>query len=326
MFEVIVDNRNGVLWDITQLVAEASWRTSRVGKAGVLDLSIVRGPAYQEQLVVNNGDVVRVRMDGDLLFVGNVFVIEESDDRELKITAYDQIRYLMETDTYVKTNVTATEVIRDNTSAVDLNVGDLVDTVHRIPRFLQDGQKRIDIICAALDETLMATGRLYVFYDDAGALTLRDVENLTVDLILGDGSLVYGYNLKRDIDSDTYNRIKLVRDNEETGNRDVYITQDSATIARWGRLQYYQKVDDGLNEAQINQIMARFIALKNREQVRFTLEALGYPGVRAGVKLQVTIEELGINQYYLVDECTHRFKGDEHTMQLEMKVYGNEPH
>jgi hypothetical protein len=324
IFEVIIDNRDGTMWNVSQLVSEASWKTSRIGKAGQLQLTVVRNPLHNEQqLIINPGDVVRVRMDGEKLFYGYVFILEETHERELRITAYDQLRYLMESDSYVRTNVTATQVIRDNVLAVGLILGDLADTGHKIPRFLQDGQPRLDIICKALDETLMADERLFVFYDDAGNLVLRDVEDMTVDLILGDGSLVYGYSSKREIDSDTYNRVKLVKDNKKSGKREAYIVQDSATIARWGRLQYFQKVDEKLNAAQIEAMAKRFLELKNREQRRFTLDALGYPGVRAGVKLQVTMKEQEINQYYLVEECTHSFKGGEHTMRLELKVYGS---
>jgi len=326
LFEIIIDNRDGTLWNVSQLVPDASWKTSRIGKAGQLQFTIVRNPQHnQYQLTVNPGDVVRVRMNGEKLFYGYVFTIEESEEREIKITAYDQIRYLMETDSYVRTNVTATQVIKDNALAVGLTLGELAVTKHAIPRFLQDNQKRLDIICKALDETMMADKRIYVFYDDAGNLVLRDVDKMAVNLILADGGIVYKYSSKREIDSDTYNRVKLVQDNKETGKREVYIMQDSSAIARWGRLQYFQTVDEKLNAAQIEEMAARLMALKNREQRRFTLEAFGYLGVRAGVKLQVTLKERGMNQFYLVEECTHRFKGDEHTMQLELKVYDHEP-
>lgn len=323
MFELIVDNRNGTLWNLSKLVPELSWSTKRTGKAGTLQFTIIRNPTYQEShYEINCGDVVRLRMNDTVLFCGYVFVLEDSEDRELKVTAYDQLRYLLETDTYVKTNVTATQVLKDNAHDVGLAVGDIADTIHPIKTFSQDGQKRLDMIYKALDETLIAKGRIYVLYDDAGYLTLKDIDNMTIDLILGDGSLVYGYSLKRDIDSDTFNRVKMVKDNQETGKREAYILQDSSKIGKWGRLQYYQKVDDGLNKAQINAMMERVMELKGREQKTFKLDALGYIGMRAGVKLQITIKEQGINQYFLVEECTHQMKGDEHTMSLDLKVYG----
>jgi hypothetical protein len=322
MFEVVIDNRNGTLWDVSRLVPEASWKTVRFGSAGMLQLKVVRNRTYQEPFVIEPGDVVRLRMNGVSLFYGYVFVIGESNEGEIEITAYDQIRYLLETDTYVRSNVTATQVIRDNALAVSLRVGALADTKHAIPAFAEDSQKRLDMIYKALDETLLANGRMYVLFDDAGSLMLRDIEDMTVEVIVGDGSLLYGYSYERNIDTDSYNRIKLVKDNQETGKREVYLAQDSGSIARWGRLQYHMKVNEKLNGAQINEMLSRLIRLKNREQRKFTLDALGYPGIRAGVKLQVTVKELGIHQYYLVENCTHRFKGGEHTMSLELKVYG----
>jgi len=322
MLEVVIDNRNGTLWDVSQLVPEATWKTVRIGSAGMLQLKLIRSSPYQKRYAVSPGDVIRMRMNGENIFYGYVFAIGESHEGVFDITAYDQMRYLLETDTYVRSNVTAAQVVRDNALAVGLQVGTLVDTRHSIPAFAEDSQKRLDMIYKALDATLIAEGRIYVLFDDAGSLVLRDVEDMAVDVIISDGSLLYGYNYERNIDTDTYNRIKLVKDNQETGKREVYLVQDSGNIARWGRLQYHQTVNEKLNGAQINEMLSRLIRLKNREQRKFTLDALGYAGIRAGVKLQVTVKELGVNQFYLVETCTHQFKGGEHTMSLELRVYG----
>ena len=52
--------------------------------------------------------------------------------------------------------------------------------------------------------------------------------------MVGDGSLVTDYTYKRDIDSDTYNRVKLVRKNEKSGRTDVYVHEDTDTIKNVG--------------------------------------------------------------------------------------------
>jgi len=124
----------------------------------------------------------------------------------------------------------------------------------------------------------------------------------------------------RDIDADTYNRIKLYKDNQKTGKREVYLVQDSANIARWGVLQLYEAVDEEMNAAQINELLNRLAALKNREQRTLKLEAIGDIRVRAGMYLPVVIESLGINQPMMVDEVTHRFDGADHTMSITLKV------
>lgn len=51
------------------------------------------------------------------------------------------------------------------------------------------------------------------------------------------------------IDSDTYNKVKLTYDNDETGKREVYISQDSSNINKWGVLQYYDTLSKGENGA-----------------------------------------------------------------------------
>ena len=48
-----------------------------------------------------------------------------------------------------------------------------------------------------------------------------------------------------EIDSNTYNKIKLTYDNEKTGKREVYIAQDGGHINQWGVLQYYGTLQDG---------------------------------------------------------------------------------
>jgi hypothetical protein len=129
-----------------------------------------------------------------------------------------------------------------------------------------------------------------------------------------------GFEYGRDIDQDTYNRIKLYRDNKETGKRELYVAQDSANIARWGVLQLYESVDEGLNAAQINELLTQLAKLKNREQKSLKIEAIGDIRVRAGMYVPIVIESLGINQPMMVDEVKHKFDGEDHTMDLTLKV------
>ncbi|MFC3802720.1 hypothetical protein [Cohnella sp. GCM10012308] len=324
-FEIVIDNLNGTLWDLTNVTSELTWKTTRIGKPSSLDLTFLRDDSYQAVgFEVKNGDVLRVKVDGDGMFWGRIFSVERSRDAPVRILAYDQLRYLAESDTYVKKNIRADQVIRDQCQAVGISVGPLANTGFVIPKVSEDGQKRLDIAYRALDTTLMCTGNLFVLYDDYGNVKLSHVRDMTIDLILGEASLVYDYKIKDSIDDDTYNQIKLVRDNKKTGHRDAYLYKNSNAIDRWGRLQYYQKVDDGLNEEQIKGIALRLLQLKNREQRKFTLESIGYFGMRAGVKVQVTIDKVGVDSFFLVEECTHKLSGDDHTMSLDLVVFPDE--
>lgn len=316
MLQVITDNKQGGVYDISELVTDASWKTSRIGSPGSLDLTILQDKNY----MISNGDIVAVKWDDVPLFYGYVFSLGRGQEETLKIKAYDQIRYLTATDTYVFKNITAAAVVKQIANDFGLKWGNIVDTKYKIPSMVEDGQKLLDIIGKAFDLTTINTGSIYVFYDDYGKLAVQNVKDKMLDLMIGDGSLMIDFSYDQSIDSDTYNRIKLVQDNKKTGKRDVYIAQDSANIAKWGRLQYYQKVDDNQNEAQIKALLDQLARLKNRETKSLKIDALGNPTVRAGCYVRIEIEELAIGQLFLIDECTHKFNGNDYTISLELKV------
>ena len=183
----------------------------------------------------------------------------------------------------------------------------------------------LDIIFDALAETIIQTGKIYVFYDNAGALSLTEARNMYSTVLLGDGSLVTDYTYKRDIDSDTYNRVKLVRPNKDTGRADTYVYEDTETIGKWGLLQYYDQVDENLNEAQIDQMCAQYLQYYNRVLQTLTIEAIGVPGLRAGMIIPVRfgdINDLSVSRLLLAEKVTHTFEADDHTMSIEVKDFG----
>lgn len=325
LYEVLIDNLDGTLWNVTESISQMTWKTSRIGKPSSLEATLVYANGMDRGgFKAENGNPIQVKLDGKGFFLGRIFSVDDSEEASIQLLAYDQLRYLSESDTYIRKNIRADEVILDQCKAIGLTVGKLANTVHRIPKVSEDGQKRIDIVSRALDSTLMANGDLYVLYDDFGKVTLTHVRDMAADIVLGDESLVYGYKRKKSIEDDTYNFIKLARDNKD-GVRQEFVEPDKGSMNRWGKLQYYQKVDEKLNEQQIREMAKRLLAVKNREQQKFSLEALGYPGLRAGMKVQVTVDKLGLNRFFLIEECTHKLDGNKHTMSLEMKVVADGP-
>ena len=213
----------------------------RVGVCGKVDFEVY----YDEALNIEHGNVVMLKVDGIDLFYGFVFILKEKPKtRTIKITAYDQLRYLKNKETYSYTNKTASDVIKMIANDFRLNVGDLADTKYKIASRVEDNKTLFDIILWALDETLKNTGRLYVFYDDFGKLRLKDVEHLKLDILIDDFE---SYDMTSSIDDETYNQIKLTKENKETGVNEVYIAKNSSNINKWGMLQYYETADDGIN-------------------------------------------------------------------------------
>ncbi|CAG7617010.1 hypothetical protein PAESOLCIP111_01970 [Paenibacillus solanacearum] len=318
MLTIIIDNKDGMMWDISGIVPEASYKTSRIGKASTFEFKLVHGGLYQSaDFKINVGDIVRVRHNETNLFYGFIFTIEEGRGEEVSVSAYDQLRYLQANESYQFFDMTATDMIRLIAKDFELNVGTLDDTGYKIPAMIEDNKKLFDIICKALTFTLQSTGRNYVLFDNFGELTLRNIEELTLDCSLGDMSLLYDYKHKRSIE-DAYNVVKLVQENKEKQLHREYVLMNSNNIRKWGKLQYFQIIDEKLNTAQVNEKLETTMRLRNREKRSFHMDALGDSRVRAGFYVSVNISELGLDQFFLVNECKHKFDGMDHTMSLEL--------
>lgn len=318
--ELMLQNKKGRLWNIAELASDISWKTSRAGKPATLEVTLVDGGLYQDKSFgIENGDIVQFRMDGTDIFYGFVFSLSTGSDREIKLTAYDQVRYLLGNGTYVLQNVTAADVITRIAKDYGLKTGSLMQTAYRIPSLVADTKKLLDTIMGAVDKTLAYGGKLLCFYDDFGKLTLRAPEEMLLDVVLGDGHLLYDYSLKKSIDDETYNTVYLYQDNEQTGKREFFTAADRANVERWGILQLYEKADDKGNAAQNREKAANLLKLHNREKVSLSVQAIGDVRVRAGNFVYVLLDDL-TTQLYLVDQCSHKITGSEHTMSLDIRV------
>lgn len=131
---------------------------------------------------------------------------------------------------------------------------------------------------------------------------------------------MFGFEYKKSIDSDTYNKIKLVKDDKEASKRKVFIAQDSKNIAKWGQLQYFKKVDENMTDAQIKDLLNRLLLVKNKESKELTIKCLGNWSVKAGNMIHILIEKIGLNTIMLVEECSHEWTETVHTMNLKLKV------
>jgi hypothetical protein len=308
------NNRTGAAFDVTELVTAAKWTTKRTGTPAKLELTMLKDTAVDW----SEGGIVTLRDSENGLFYGYVFRISTSQEDTVEITAYDQTRYLKNKETYVFQGVRADHVLREIAEDFKLKVGGLPNTGYVIPYMIQDGKPLFDIILEALDRTLINSGRMFYLWDDFGALRLNEVI-LPAELpVIGEDSLGTGFTYTSSIDGETYNQVKLVRDNEGTGKRDVYLVKDSNNITLWGVLQAYEKAGDGLNEAQIKAQAEQMLELYNRPERTLSLSALSLPGLRAGQIVFARLPSAGIEQSFLVEEVTHDLLGE--SMELKVRV------
>lgn len=308
------------LTNYADVATEVEITTNRMDAPGKMTFVCQEsGPAS-----IPEGSLVEFTADGVKMFRGYVFTIQRSRDGQTTYTAYDQLRYLKANASYVFENMSLSQIISQIAAEFGLVTGTLADTGYVFPVLPKEDEGCLDIIFEALTQTIIQTGKIFLFYDHAGALTLVEAKDLFTQTLIGDGSLVTDYTYKRDIDANTYNRIKLVKKNEQTGRTDVYIHEDTETIRKWGTLQYYSQVDENLNEAQIDEMCKSYLQYYNRPLQTITLEALGIPGIRAGSIIPVRIGDIGdlsATRLLLAEKVTHKFDGDCHTMSIEVKSF-----
>jgi len=330
-YKLIIQNRQGVVMEMSDLVGSITITLNRTGSPGKMEFTWRKVPGTS----FNEGDSVLFTVNGRTIFFGYIFTKEKDRWHNFRVTCYDQIRYLKANRSYVFTGMTTGAIIKKIVNDLNadtsparprLKAGVIDDTGYRIPSLIFENKTCLDMISRAVEETLLNTGKFYVFYDSAGSLNLQQSNNIRHHELIGVGSRATDYTYKTDIDKDTYNHIKLVRPNEETGRGDVYIHKDSDNINKWGLLSLYEVVDENMNPAQINAKAETMLEYYNRTMRNISFsKCLGVLGLRAGAMIMVDIPDLGdiaLNQsWMLVDKVTHYFENDLHTMDFESRIW-----
>ncbi len=318
---IILERRTGRAWDAAPQVQAVTCTTNRTGSPGTMKFTInaAGGISFVE------GDPVRFSVDGQVIFLGWVFTKTRDRHAVIEVTCYDQLRYLKASASYCFTGRTAGEIIQEIAQDFQLTVGRLDDTGYPIPALIMEEKSCLDIISTAVQRTLLATGRLYTFFDDCGALSLREAGAMVAQGVVGTCSLLTDYQYKTDIDQQTYNAVKLSRPNEATGRADVFQVMDSANIGKWGLLQLYQTVDEAMNDAQAGAQARSMLKYHNRRFRTLKVQALGIPGLRAGQMLMMDVENLGdisLHGLVLLERVSHTFKNDLHEMDFDVQELG----
>lgn len=294
-----------------------TWEMKRKGEAGKCSFTLLP----DNTLKVEEGNAVRLDVDGTSVFFGFVFERNWGSDGQMKVTAYDQLRYLKNKDSYNYEDKTAGEVIQMIAGDYQLQTGVLEDTGYRIPSRNMKDKALFDIVLDALDLTMIYSGDMFVFYDDVGKLTLKNIKNMHLGIILNEQT-AQDYDFKISIDSNTFNQIKLYCDNEDTKKRDVFMTKHTENINKWGILQMDESLDKGVNGQEIAE---RYLTLYNRPTRSLSVkDAFGDIRVRAGclIPVMLDIRDMKLNNYLLIEAVTHKIDQGIHTMDLTLRGAG----
>lgn len=293
------------------------WELERKGSPGKLSFSVIP----DKKLIFEEGDAVTFKWNGKNIFFGFIFEKKRTQDNKIDVTCYDQLRYLKNKDTYVYKMKTVTEVVKMIAEDFGMNIGTLDASPYKIPSRIEDNKTLFDIIGNALNETLMSETMIYVLYDDFGKLTLKNTNNMLVNIMI-DKETGQSYNYTSSINGETYNKIKLSYSNDETKTRDIYIAKDSDTINKWGVLQYYETIQSGASTSGLKEKAVELLKLYDSPVRNLKIEkCFGDTRVRAGSSVVVMMEfdDIKISNYMMVEKVKHNFENITHTMDLTLK-------
>ena len=310
--ELLIQHGNQVFQPVVE--EGITWSTERKNTPGQLTFKVVK----DDIINFTEGDAVRMKVNGTGVFYGFVFKKKRDKTNIITVTAYDQLRYLKNKDTYVYTNKTASELVQMLAADFQMNTGFIEDTEFKIASRVESNVSLFDMIQNALDLTLQNMKYMYVLYDDFGKLTLKGLDNMRLNLLI-DEETGENFDYESSIDDDTYNRVKLTFDNEKTGKREVYIAQSGANINQWGVLQYYDTLKEGENgQAKADALLELYNAKTRNLTVK---NAFGDVRVRAGSMVVVILNlgDIQVKNLMLVEKCKHEFKESQHLMTLTLR-------
>lgn len=289
------------------------WETARKGEPGKLFFTVIN----DNNINFEEGNEVSFRVDDKPVFQGFVFTKKRNKNCHIQVTAYDQLRYLKNKDTYVYTNKTATELVQMLADDFNLRTGEMEDTGFKIAKRVEDNATLFDMIQWALDETVTATGKLFVLYDDFGKLMIKNIESMKLKTVI-DEETAEDFSYTSSIDGKTYNKIKLVYENKDAGKRELYLAIDNNNVKKWGVLQYFEKIN---NEAGAIAKVNALLQLYNRKTRNLSIKgALGDLNVRAGCSLPIYLNlgDIITSNYLVCERVVHTFKQGHHYMDLTM--------
>ena len=311
----------GELYDISELTSQADWTTDIDFSPGTLNFRM----AKDKKVKINEGDIVRFTFMGIKVFFGKVFAKKKTADKHgWNIICYDKLRYLKNKETMVLGPMSSDEIVARICKEQELPYKIINKSPWRAPAKVHDDETLFEIIQNNFDQTLINYGMWYIIRDNFGVIEHVALNSLITNMVIGDGSMAKDYEYESTID-DSYNQVKLYRDNKDTGKREVYIVKDSKNMARWGKLQLTEKVDEKLNPQQIKDKANYMHKSTNKPKRTLKIPCLGNPIIRAGNSVILSIEELvaegfAKQQLAVIRRASHSWSEGEYKMDLEVVV------
>ena len=309
-------------YDVTQLVEQVKWKGRKGSSSRTLAVTLIDDDGYKHArsgIDVEQGHQCIFSYDGVELFRGIIMSQTQSNQKKLQFTAYDNGIYLANNkDTFCYENKTASDVFRDCCTRFGLPMGEVASCSYKIPELTKSKTTAFDAIADALSLDFDATGIRHYVASSKGKLSLLTRRENILQWVIEVGQNITSYSYSRSIE-DIKTRVKMVSKEGTT----VAEKSNAELEKKIGIFQEIDQPDESLTAAQVNDLIESIMEEKGTPERTLSVEAMGIAEVISGIGVYIIIPELGISRTFYVDEDTHTFEDNKHTMSLKLN-YAND--
>ncbi|WP_186802688.1 hypothetical protein [Lacrimispora celerecrescens] len=294
------------------MVEDVSWSGSLESVARTADVAIINAP-YDCNISSLprpiTGDYITLAMGSGEIFTGRIYGIEKTSEYgTVTVNCIDNLQYLLKSKgRYNFKNTTAEAITTKVLADIQFPMGDLIITGINIKSMLCQSDTVYDIITNAYAHAHKVTGKSYQCKLVEGKLS-----------VLERGGIVSGYRLSDELNitktsftESTESIVNKVKIYDKKGQQVGEVT-DEESIKTYGLFTDIYEVEDGINPNMMAKTM-----LYPPEQT-LSLEAIGDMNCISGYGVTVEDGSTGMRGVYMIKSDNHEFKGDIHTMQLEL--------
>ena len=309
-------------YDVTQLVEQVKWKGRKGSSSRTLAVTLIDDDGYKHArsgIDVEQGHQCIFSYDGTELFRGIIMSQTQSNQKKLQFTAYDNGIYLANNkDTFCYENKTASDVFRDCCTRFGLPMGEVASCSYKIPELTKSKTTAFDAIADALSLDFDATGIRHYVASSKGKLSLLTRRENILQWVIEVGQNITSYSYSRSIE-DIKTRVKMVSKEGTT----VAEKSNAELEKKIGIFQEIDQPDESLTTAQVNDLIESIMEEKGTPERTLSVEAMGIAEVISGIGVYIIIPELEISRTFYVDEDTHTFEDNKHTMSLKLN-YAND--
>jgi len=318
-YTVIIAKNSTSATDITSLVEQFQWkgRKGSSSRSIVVDIIDDDGNLHaRSNIDVEEGFQCLIKVNDKEIFRGIVTKSNQNNKKVMSFVAHDNgIYFANNKDTFCYTNKRASDIFLDVCNRFGFEVHDVADTEYVIPELIKKRTTAWDVICDAMSQEYKATGIRHYVLSHEGKVSMITRRESILQWVLETGRNITSYSYDKSIEN-VRTRIRLLSEEgtvlAETNHPDLE--------SKIGIMQEVEVPDETLSDAQLNELCKTVLGEISTPSRELDLEVLGNTAFCSGIGVFVSIPHLGLSKTFYIDQDTHTFKGNKHTVKLKLTL------